>query len=127
MPIFIQYLLSFLGTILVISYGYGQWSQGRNQDKLDTISLLKSDVETLRGKVEELTSEVKNLIEQNLKDKKTLSDALAILQGRDPATLAFIDSMKKYVESNMPLLETIKIEVIPTVRRLDKFLDKQPL
>lgn len=123
-----EIILSLIAAIFAVAAGFaaiGYFRQGKNQSKLDTVNLLKEDVEVLRGKVEELTKEVQNLRAENAEEKKKFTDAILAIQGRDPALQAFIASVKEYVESNKPVIEQIKIEVLPVVKKLDKFLDKQ--
>lgn len=124
----ITIIISIIGFILSIAAlfaGVGYFRQGKNQAKLDANALLKDDVVALTKKVNEMDKEIKSLrlaIEE--KDKK-LSDTLAILQGRDPQMTAFVEIVKSYITANVPLLEEIKTTTIPTIKKLDKFLDKQ--
>jgi uncharacterized coiled-coil protein SlyX len=115
-----------------LAYAYSKWRGGRDDGSLGTISLFKEQITALENKVKNqdndiktLTAEVHNLrlaIEE--KDNK-LRDTLTILQGRDPATQAATAAMKLYIESAKPVIELIGTEAIPTLRRLEKFLDKQ--
>ncbi len=50
---------------------------------------------------------------------------MEILQGRDPKMTEFIAKMEAYMTSNIPLLETVKTKTVPTIERLEKYLDKQ--
>lgn len=114
MPIFVQYVLAFIGVLFACSYGYGQIREGKNQSKIDTITILKADVETLGEKVKELTRKVEDLtLEIEQKDKK-LAATLEILQGRDPAMGDFIKASSAYMLSTAPTLDTLK-----------RYLDKQ--
>lgn len=123
MPIFIQYTLSILGFIFAVGYGYGQWKQGKNQVRIDTMTLLKSDVETLKDKVIELTAKIQALtVDIESKDKR-LKELLEILQGRDPELKNFITESNAYMILAKPILTTIVTDVIPVVKRLDKYLD----
>ena len=47
------------------------------------------------------------------------------MQGKNPEMTEFVTMMKAYIEMNRPLLDKINHEVVPTVERLGKFLDKQ--
>ena len=121
----LQYILSFIGLLAVISYGYGQVRRGRNDSRIDTINLLEKDVVILKDEVSKLSKEVTDLkIVIKEKDDK-LAEALSILQGRDPQMQEFIKLMAAYIETNKPILEEIKVEVIPIVKKLDLFLNKQ--
>lgn len=129
----------FLSTLMNVgifiggcAYAYSKWSEGRSGGSLGTVSLLKEEVSALQNKVKTqdddikaLTTEVHNLraaIEE--KDRK-LRETLLILQGRDPETQAVMAAIKSYIEIGRPVLDTIGSESIPTLRRLEKFLDKQ--
>lgn len=125
MPELLQYILSIMGLVAAISYGYGQFKKGKNESKLDTISILEKDVSILKDKIVKLTNqinELKSIIDD--KDKK-LSDALSILQGRDPQMQEFIKQMSEYIHIGRPLMESVVKDVLPTVAKLDKFLNKQ--
>ncbi len=132
MPILLQYLLAFLGALFVISYGYGQWQEGRIKSKLDTVSLFKAQVDALETKVktqtediEKLTKEVRELhISIEEKDKR-LTELLSILQGRDPQMQSFVKLLTDYVTAGKPIVESIVSDVLPVVRRLDQFLNKE--
>lgn len=126
---YIEIILTLLGGVgflaIGLGYGYGKWREGNNKNKLDTITLLSKDVETLKSEVVELTKTVEELRKEIAEKDKKLGDALAILQGRDPQMQSFMDVVKTYVDNNKPFLEEIKIEVMPVIKKLDKFLDKQ--
>jgi FtsZ-binding cell division protein ZapB len=125
MPLFIQYTLSLLGFIFACAYGYGQWKQGKNQVRIDTITLLKSDVDTLKDKVIELTNQVDSLTKElRLKDEK-LKEWLEIFQGRNTDMVDFIKMGNTYMEIGKPILAAITTDVLPVVKRLDTFLNKQ--
>lgn len=102
-----QYILSGVGIVAIISYGYGQVMQGRNQSKLDTIAILQEDVTVLRGKVEELTEKVVKLTEEIAQKDKKLAEVIDILQGKDPVMQDFIK------------------ESTPIIKKLDLYLNAQ--
>lgn len=115
MPDFLQYILTGIGLLAVISYGYGQWRQGRNQSELETSSIYKDRIEALELKVktqsddiEKLTEQVKKLRADNEEANRKLLDALNILQGKDPAMAEFIKTGTEYMTSTKPVLETLK-------------------
>ncbi len=97
MPLFIQYALTFFGLVFAIAYGYGQWKNGRNQEKIDTISILKSDVETLREKVEELTNQVQLLRQENALEREKFTKTILTLQGQDPVMNEFIKTQNEFM------------------------------
>ncbi len=114
MPLFIQYSLTFFGLVFALAYGYGQWKQGKNQEKIDTISILKSDVETLRGKVEELTTQVSLLRTENALERDKFTKAILTLQNQDPL-------MNKFIESQNEFMTYTKLILV----RVDKYLNHQ--
>lgn len=114
MNIYIQYLLAILGLFFTIGYAYGQWKNGANQEKIDTITILKSDVETLRNKVEELTNQVKLLRDENAIEKDKFLKAILAIQGDNPMLVEFIKTTNEYM-----------LKTNPVLIRMDKFLDKQ--
>lgn len=120
-----QYSINALAVLAIVSYGYGQLRKGRNDSRLDTITILEKDVKILKDKVVELTAQVDKLqLTIQEKDQK-LMDALAILQGRNPEMDTFIKLVDNYITGNAPLFEEIRLEVIPVARKLDKYLNKQ--
>jgi uncharacterized protein YydD (DUF2326 family) len=131
----LQFTATGLGVVVAFAglfAGVGYFKKGKADGKLDTITLFKEQVDALTNKVglqeveiEKLRKEVHELnVSINEKDKK-LTETLAILQGRDPQMQTLMEIMKKYMETNIPLLEEIKTEAIPTIKKLDKFLNKQ--
>lgn len=118
---FLQFCVGIAVIIASTFYGYGLWKDRKNSNKLDTVKLFKDQIDGMELKmkaqeldIEKLTKEVHNLklaIEE--KDKKLL-EALAILQGRDPAMSTFINSGTKFMQDNGPIF-----------KRLEKYLDKQ--
>lgn len=129
----ISAILGGLGFLaLGFGYAWGQVTQGRNQNQLDNNSIYKERIEALELKAKTQNDDIKKLTEEvqdlhkaiDERDKK-FAQAILNLQGKDPDMVEFITTMKGYVEANLPLLETIKVKVIPTVERLDKYLDKQ--
>lgn len=125
----VELILSTLGGLTALSFGFGylysQFKEGSTKNKLDTIALLKEDVETLRAEVGELTAKVKELTQEVTNKNKQLDEAMAILQGRDPEMQAFVVNMVQYIKDTKPLIDDIKIKVLPVVDRLDQFLNKQ--
>lgn len=124
---YIELILSVLGGIGAILFGlgyfYSQFKEGSTKNRLDTINILKSDVQTLRDEVANLTNKVEMLTKEiETKDKK-LGEALAILQGRNPEMEKFIVTMTQYMEDMKPFIENVKMRVIPVVTKLDKYLD----
>lgn len=134
--------LTLVGTLFgfaALFAGIGYFRQGKNQGELDkaniklnTNTLLKEQIDALETKVNTQTTdiekmgreihELKNAVEE--KDKK-IDEFMKIFQGRDPQMTAFITTVTKYIESNVPLLESIKMHTIPTIENLQKYLDKQ--
>lgn len=119
-----EFLQICIGVAVVIAstfYGYGLWRDRKNGNKIDTVKLFKDQIDGMELKmkaqeldIEKLTKEVHDLklaIEE--KDKKLL-EALAILQGRDPAMSTFIENGNKFM-----------LDTTPIFKRLDKYLDKQ--
>ena len=97
MPVLIQYIFTFFGFLFAIAYGVGMWRNGKNQEKIDTITILSSDVQTLRAKVEELTAQVKSLKEENEIEKKKFVDAILLLQGKDTGMVEFIKNQNEFM------------------------------
>lgn len=132
-------IIGLIFSLAALFAGAGYFKQGKNQSKLDTVSLLKEQIDALEGKVKiqeekigeqdkkiaEMKNTIESLYKENIEKNKKLTETLQILQGRDPQMQAFVDIMKKYVEANVPLLDDVKVNVIPTIKKLDKFLDKQ--
>ncbi len=115
-PVWIEFIASVGVLIAGLGYAWGQFRDGQSKAKIDSITILEADVKNLRGKVEELTTQVQNLTtEIGIKDKK-LADALAILQGYNPNLQKFIDEANHYITFSMPVFD-----------RMNKFLDKQIL
>jgi hypothetical protein len=124
----IEYLLTGLGFLFAISYGYGQWKQGRNQDQLDNDSIYKGRIDALELKIklqgddiERLTEQVKKLRIDNEEANRKLLEAMSILQGRDPQLTEFIKSGEKYMDDGHEFMTYTKLLLI----RLDKFLNKE--
>lgn len=118
-------IVSTLFGVAAVFAGVGYWKQGQNQAKLDANTLLKDDVEALTKKVNGMADEIKQLRAVIEKKDEDLKKYLEIFQGRDPQMTTFLDMMKKYIETNVPLLQTINSETVPTIRNLQKYLDKQ--
>lgn len=125
MPQLLQYILSAIGGLAVISYAYGQWISGKNKYKIDTITLLEKDVETLKSQVIKLSGQITELQGAITEKDKKLGEALAILQGRDPQMQELIKQLNDYILIGKPVMELVIKDVIPTVAKLDKFLNKQ--
>ena len=117
----------------------GYYRQGSNQARLDdgnselnTNALLKEQIDALENKVDrqsdeikELTSKVQFLTTSLEEERKKFAETILTLQGKDPQMTEFVTMMKAYIDMNRPLLDKINHEVVPTVERLGKFLDKQ--
>ena len=133
---------SIIGVVLAVAAAFaaiGYYRQGGNQakldegnDKLNTNTLLKEQIDALENKVnrqsseiEDLTKKVQFLTTSLEEERKKFAETILTIQGKDPQMTEFIVTMKAYVEINKPIMETIKTEVLPTVNRLEKFLDKQ--
>lgn len=114
MPIIIQYLFTFFGFIFAIAYGYGMWRNGKNQEKIDSITILTADVVSLREKVGELTAQIKILKDENEAEKKKFIDALLVLQGKDTSMVDFIKTQTEFMTYTKLILV-----------RVDKFLNKE--
>lgn len=135
MEILTEIFLGSIGTLIsfaALFAGIGYFRQGKDQGKLSTTNLLKEQIEALEGKVNgqqseiiELTSKVKLLTDAVEEKNKKIGEMMEILQGRDPEMTTFIALMKAYIAGNLPMLEMIKTKTIPTVERLEKYLDKQ--
>ena len=110
-PVWIEFILSLGIFFAGMGYLYGQFRDGHNKAKIDSITILEADVKTLQNKVQELTEKVNTLTKEiELKDQK-LAETLAILQGRDPAMADFIKAGMLYMK-----------ETLPVVRKMDNFL-----
>lgn len=112
--------------------GIGYFNQGKDQGKLSTTTLLKEQIDALETKVNgqadeivTLTDEVQKLRTAVEEKNKKIGEMMEILQGRDPQMLAFMDMMNTYINTNTSLWETVKTKTIPTIERLEKYLDKQ--
>jgi hypothetical protein len=114
LPLFVQYILAFLGLVFAASYAVGTFRQGKNQEKIDTITILTADVNTLRAKVEELTLQIKTLQQENDNEKKKFVEAILLLQGKDTAMVDFIKNQTEFIMY-------AKLILI----RVDKFLNAQ--
>lgn len=117
----------------------GYYRQGSNQARLDdgnselnTNALLKEQIDALENKVDRQSSEIQDLTKKVQflttsleEERKKFAETILTLQGKDPQMTEFITMMKAYIDMNRPLLDKINHEVVPTVERLGKFLDKQ--
>ena len=117
----------------------GYYRQGSNQARLDdgnselnTNALLKEQIDALENKVDRQSSEIQDLTKKVQflttsleEERKKFAETILTLQGKNPEMTEFITMMKAYIEINRPLLDKINHEVVPTVERLGKFLDKQ--
>ncbi len=133
----ITIVISFIGMIFGVAAllaGIGYLRQGKNQGKLDANNLLQQDVSELTKRINNQDTEIKRLTEEvkslhdaiDIRDKR-FAESILLLQGKDPQLVAFVAIVQKYIESNIPLLNTINTETIPTIKRLEKFLDKQSI
>jgi len=112
--------------------GVGYFRQGKAKSKLDTVTLFKEQVDALEGKVNTQTDEMAKLMKRikmlqdaiDERDKK-FAQAILAIQGRDPSMQEFMILMRSYIDTNTPLLETIKTKTIPTIERLELYLNKQ--
>lgn len=125
MNIYVQYILTGFGFIAIISYGYGQLVSGRNKSRLDTIAILEKDVGVLREEVTKLSDKVNELTKIIEEKDKKLGEALSILQGRNPEMEQFIKLATGYVNSSQPFLDQVKTDILPVVKKLDLYLNKQ--
>lgn len=117
----------------------GYYRQGSNQARLDdgnselnTNALLKEQIDALENKVDRQSSEIQDLTKKVQflttsleEERKKFAETILTLQGKDPQMTEFVTMMKAYIDMNRPLLDKINHEVVPTVERLGKFLDKQ--
>lgn len=136
---FLQIIIG-LGVIVTgIGYTWGKFKEGKAGGKFDTVKLFKEQIDALEGKVnlqdtemkkqnleiKRLTAEVHDLkIVIEAKDKK-LTETIAILQGRDPQMQSFIKTLEEYTELGKPVINAVSSEILPILRRLEKYLDKQ--
>ena len=133
---------SIIGVVLAVAAAFaaiGYYRQGSNQARLDdgnselnTNALLKEQIDALENKVDRQSSEIQDLTKKVQflttsleEERKKFAETILTLQGKDPQMTEFVTMMKAYIEMNHPLLDKINQEVIPTVERLGKFLDKQ--
>lgn len=112
--------------------GIGYFRQGKVQSRLDTANLLKEQIDALEGKVnlqdaeiKKLTKEVHDLHEAIDEKDKKLVETLAILQGRDPQMQEFIKKMSDYITIGEPAIQSIRVDILPIIKRLDKFLGNE--
>ena len=117
----------------------GYYRQGSNQARLDdgnselnTNALLKEQIDALENKVDRQSSEIQDLTKKVQflttsleEERKKFAETILTLQGKDPQMTEFVTMMKAYIDMNRPLLDKINHEVVPTVERLGKLLDKQ--
>lgn len=125
-------IISILISIGILFGGIGYYRQGKKKEILDgqaeeinTINILRNDVETLQKQVKELTQKVEVLNKDNAEKTRKLEEWMLVFQGRDPDMKLFMDLMRSYVNNNTPLIETIKSETVPTIKNLQRYLDKQ--
>lgn len=112
--------------------GVGYYRQGKSKEKIDqqttelnTINLLKQDVESLQKQVKDLTEKVETLTKDNEAKAKKLEEWMLVFQGRDPQVQDLIKAVNEYIALGKPAIAGITNEILPTARRLEKFLDKQ--
>lgn len=125
-------LTELLFSMAALLAGVGYFRQGRTKSKLDTVNLFKDQVDALERKVNtqtedivKMTTEIHNLKTAIDEKDRKLAEALQILQGRDPGMQAFIAIMQEYIKTNTPLLEEIRAKTLPTIARLETYLNKQ--
>ena len=133
---------SIIGVVLAVAAAFaaiGYYRQGSNQARLDdgnselnTNALLKEQIDALENKVDRQSSEIQDLTKKVQflttsleEERKKFAETILTLQGKDPQMTEFVTMMKAYIDMNRPLLDKINHEVVPTVERLGKFLDKQ--
>ena len=133
---------SIIGVALAVAAAFaaiGYYRQGSNQARLDdgnselnTNALLKEQIDALENKVDRQSSEIQDLTKKVQflttsleEERKKFAETILTLQGKDPQMTEFVTMMKAYIDMNRPLLDKINHEVVPTVERLGKFLDKQ--
>jgi uncharacterized protein YoxC len=135
MDLIAEIFLGVIGTAIsfaIMFAGVGYYRQGKKQEILDgqleelnSITLLRSEVETLTRQVKELSSRVEILTNDNEIKTKKLEEWMHVFQGVDPDMKAFKEMVRTYIHVNTPLLDIIKSETIPSIRNLQKYLDKQ--
>ncbi len=115
---YVELILSTCGGIgalfLGLGYFYSQFKQGSNQEKIDAVRILTDDVQALRGKVQELTDEVKKLRTDNEEERKKFTETILTLQGKDPL-------MTEFIKTQSDFMTYTKLILI----RVDKFLNKE--
>ena len=138
----IEVVGSIIGVVLAVAAAFaaiGYYRQGSNQARLDdgnselnTNALLKEQIDALENKVDRQSSEIQDLTKKVQflttsleEERKKFAETILTLQGKDPQMTEFVTMMKAYIDMNRPLLDKINHEVVPTVERLGKFLDKQ--
>src|SRR3990167_1310561 len=132
-------IIAFSGLITSIGYLFGTLKKGKNQGEIDTVKILNDKIDALEMKVndqqiqidlmkktiEEREEQLKALYKENLEKNKKIEEYLLIFKGRDPHFEEFVTLIKKYVETNIPLLQKISVDVIPVIEKLAKYLNKQ--
>ncbi len=113
-----------------VGYAYGQFKQGKSQavldegnNRLNTNTLLKEQIDALENKVNRQSQEIVNLTKKvelltkeiEVRDKK-FAEAILTLEGKNPELANFINSGLTYMMETKPVMEDLKL-----------FLNKQVL
>ncbi len=133
--LWLQFTFTGIGAVMAFAAlfaGIGYFRQGKDQGKLSTNTLLKEQIDALETKVNTQTADIEKMGKEihelrfavDARDKK-IAEFMEIFQGRDPQMTVFIATVTKYIETNVPLLENIKMHTVPTIENLQKYLDKQ--
>lgn len=128
MDIIIETTIAVITVLISIAgafAGIGYYRQGKTQGKLDANALLKQDVDELTKKVNVLTKQVEELRDEIADKNKKLDDLLLILQGKNPDLVNLLSELRNYMDFNSPVFTKIRDKGLPTLERLEKYLDKQ--
>jgi len=145
MPIFLEVIIAICGLLFsaaAVFGAIGYWKQGTTQnvldegnDKLNTNSLLKEQIDALKDNVdaqskdiEDLTNKVKLLTSAIEDERKKFAETILTLQGKDPVLNEFIKSGYTYMQNDEKFTDEVKEFIVYTkllLIRLDKFLNKE--